>query len=456
MAAAQEKHSKPGPLKLVTPPKPCQRPIGTSASNSMASEIFASSKVFGQLISSTPSMVEMAQPRSRLVPKVPSLSLLSLKTGLVLRRSIGIPPARVRKAYECKHAVAIGARSCKISRFNAGAGHVDFRRELSVPRGFARPRLPRRHEGRSGQGAGTAGTHRRGAPPATGRRRRAALPHRRQRFSHELSGPLRGLRVERRDLQPAHARGEGRRNRPAGGVRRQQARGAQPMAQIVAGFGVPHTPIFPHFVKRDGPDCEIAKLFGAQKVELAATRPDLIVMFDTDHLNTFFLDALPIFAIGIDKNFKAPNDEPRDVPNYVVPSLPALASHIRAAAVTAGYDVAMTQNYSVDHSVTAPLRVVVMGSGSFSLEVGGPRMAASRSDGVPDPDWAARVIKLLEEQKIDQLIAESTEHRMLKAGNVGGELLNWIAMLGAIGNRKPTYVAPQMQNGHAYGVWRWN
>ena len=62
------------------------------------------------------------------------------------------------------------------------------------------------------------------------------------------------------------------------------------MAQIVAGFGVPHTPIFPHFVKRDGPDCEIAKLFGAQKEQLAATRPDLIVMFDTDHLNTFFLE----------------------------------------------------------------------------------------------------------------------------------------------------------------------
>ena len=45
---------------------------------------------------------------------------------------------------------------------------------------------------------------------------------------------------------------------------------------------------------------------------------------------------------------------------------------------------------------------------------------------------------------------------MLKAGNVGGELLNWIAMLGAIGNHKPDYIAPQMQNGHAYGVWRWN
>src|ERR1051325_3452550 len=253
------------------------------------------------------------------------------------------------------------------------------------------------------------------------------------------------------------------------------------MAQIVGGFGVPHTPMFPFFVKRDGPDCEIARLFGAQKTELAATRPDAIVMFDTDHLNTFFLDSLPIFALGIDKSFKAPNDEPREVPNYLVPSKPDLAAHIRRAGIAAGFDVAMTQAFSVDHSVTVPplpsaarcyalgqavgraieawpesKRVVIMGSGSFSLEVGGPRMAPGRTDGVPDPDWCARVIKLLEQQQIDTLIREATEHQMLKAGNVGGELLNWIAMLGAIGNRKPNYVAPQMQNGHAYGVWRWN
>jgi gallate dioxygenase len=275
------------------------------------------------------------------------------------------------------------------------------------------------------------------------------------------------------------------------------------MAQIVAGFGVPHTPIFPHFVKRDGPNCEIARLFGAQKEQLAATRPDLIIMFDTDHLNTFFLDSLPIFAIGIDKSFKAPNDEPRDVPSYVVRSMADVAAHIRSAVVAAEFDAGMTQNYSVDHSVTvplhfltpemqvpvipffisghvpplpsaqrchslgqavagaieswpAPLRVVIMGSGSFSLEVGGPRMAPGRSDGVPDPDWALRVVNYLKEQRIDKLIDESTQHQLLKAGNVGGELLNWIAMLGAIGNRKPTYIVPQMQNGHAYGVWRWN
>jgi gallate dioxygenase len=275
------------------------------------------------------------------------------------------------------------------------------------------------------------------------------------------------------------------------------------MAQIVAGFGVPHTPVFPFFVKRDGPDCETAKLFAAQKDELAAARPDVIVMFDTDHLNTFFLDNLPIFAVGVDKSFTGPNDEPREMPIYTIPSRPDLAAHIRAAAIETGFDAALAQHFSVDHSIAVPLhfltpdmrvpviplfisghvpplpsarrchalgqavaraieawpqplRVVIMGSGSFSLEVAGPRMAPGRTDGVPDPDWALRVIKYLEEQQTEKLISEASQHQLLKAGNVGGELLNWIAMLGAIGNRTPNYIAPQMQNGHAYGVWRWH
>ena len=103
-----------------------------------------------------------------------------------------------------------------------------------------------------------------------------------------------------------------------------------------------------------------------------------------------------------------------------------------------------------------PLRVVTMGSGSFSLEVWGPRIAPGRSDGVPDPDWAKRVCEYLEQAKVPALISESTEAQMLKAGNVGGELLNWIAMLGTVGEHKPLFVKPQMQNGHAYAVWRWS
>ncbi len=175
-------------------------------------------------------------------------------------------------------------------------------------------------------------------------------------------------------------------------------------------------------------------------------------MFDTDHLNTFFLDALPVFAVGIDKTFKRPTTSPATVPKL---RGAVRARSCRAHSIhrgwRAGFDVGMTTNYSVDHSVTVPLhfltpdmqvpvvpffisghvpplpsaqrcyalgqavaraieswpqnkRVVVMGSGSFSLEVGGPRMAPGRSDGVPDPDWCGRVIKMLEQQQIDTLL----------------------------------------------------
>jgi gallate dioxygenase len=65
-----------------------------------------------------------------------------------------------------------------------------------------------------------------------------------------------------------------------------------------------------------------------------------------------------------------------------------------------------------------------------------------------------RVCKLLEEMQVASLIGEATESQMLKAGNVGGELLNWIAMLGTLGERKPEFVKPQTANGHAYAAWR--
>ena len=62
VAAAQVKHSKPSPLKSVGPPKPRQRPTGTSASKSISSLIAASEDVLGQSAFSVPSIVEIAQP----------------------------------------------------------------------------------------------------------------------------------------------------------------------------------------------------------------------------------------------------------------------------------------------------------------------------------------------------------------------------------------------------------
>jgi gallate dioxygenase len=272
------------------------------------------------------------------------------------------------------------------------------------------------------------------------------------------------------------------------------------VAKIVGALGVPHTPLYPALVEREGPECETARYFAAITSELEAMRPDLIVMFDTDHLNTFFLDNLPVFAIGVTEAFKGPNDEPRAVPIYTIQSRADVAAHLRRAAIEAGFDLALAQEFTVDHSVVVPLhfmtpamripvipifvsghvpplpsarrcyelgrtvkqaietwpeplRVVVMGSGSFSLEVFGPRIAPGRSDGVPDPDWARRVCALLEQGAVPMLLEEATQEQMLNAGNVGGELLDWIAMLGAVGETRPKFVTPQMEQGHAYAAW---
>ncbi len=64
-------------------------------------------------------------------------------------------------------------------------------------------------------------------------------------------------------------------------------------------------------------------------------------------------------------------------------------------------------------------------------------------------------VAIWQQASTDDLIAASTEDRMHAAGNVGGELLNWIAMLAFTDNRKPDFLEKQMENGHAYAGWRW-
>jgi hypothetical protein len=51
-----------GAIEVGDPPKPRQRPTGTSASNSISSASLASASVAGQLIRSVPSMVVIAAP----------------------------------------------------------------------------------------------------------------------------------------------------------------------------------------------------------------------------------------------------------------------------------------------------------------------------------------------------------------------------------------------------------
>jgi hypothetical protein len=274
------------------------------------------------------------------------------------------------------------------------------------------------------------------------------------------------------------------------------------MAEIVAAFGVPHTPAFPALVAKEGPNCEVAKLFAQVAANVEAVQPDVLVVFDSDHFNTFFLDNFPTFSVGIAEAVAGPNDHTQ-MPRYNVPVDAAFATHLRAGGIQRGFDLSLLQEFEVDHSIMVPLhfltprmnipivpiyvnglvpplpgakrcyalgemvrdvvarwpaniRVAVLASGSFSLELSGPLIDPGKRNGVPDIEWSYHVQDLLKHGKVDDLLEEATATRMRLAGNIGGELLNWISMLGVIGNRLPRFIEPQPKQGHAFGVWRWD
>jgi gallate dioxygenase len=273
------------------------------------------------------------------------------------------------------------------------------------------------------------------------------------------------------------------------------------MATIIGAIGLPHNPNFPQLVAREGASCDTAQSYRKAAADLEELHPDVVLIFTTDHLNTFFFENLPIFALGVGDEFAGPNDEVPTLSSRVVPSHAALARHIHTHTVLEGFDLALAQEFEVDHSVIVPLyflmptrpvpvipifigahnpprpsarrcfalgqavrrvvgaweqplRVIAIGSGSFSFDVHGHLSPPGRPAGVPDPEWAERVRGLLQRNAIADLIDEATPERFGRAGNVSGELLNWIAMLGTLEAQKLAWLRAEPQFGNAYAVWR--
>jgi protocatechuate 4,5-dioxygenase beta chain len=274
------------------------------------------------------------------------------------------------------------------------------------------------------------------------------------------------------------------------------------MGQIVAGFGVPHSPHTPEQVRKEGDKRPEVRLYAQVAEAIAAARADALIVFGNDHFNSFFLDNWPIFSIGVAERTFGPND-PTVMPRYDLQVQGALASDIHRHAVASGFDIAVQQQFSLDHSIMVPLhflpparaiplvpihvnafvpplptsqrcyalgqavraaveafpqplRVAALASGHFSLEIGGPNIDADSRHGIPDRGWVDHVTTLLRAGEIEALVAEATFPRLQRAGNIGGELLNWIVMLGVIGARKASWIEAERDEGQAFATWQLN
>jgi protocatechuate 4,5-dioxygenase beta chain len=272
------------------------------------------------------------------------------------------------------------------------------------------------------------------------------------------------------------------------------------MAKLVMGIGVPHTPFFPGIAKQQGDGSRMVRLFKQVRDELEAAKPDLLVVLTTDHFVSFFFDNMPTFCVGAFEHADGPHELSRMMQQYRLRGSPTFAKGLIKYGIEKSFDLASSEEVKLDHATLVPLhfltpdmkipvvpifikalveplpradrclalgrmirryieqrrepeRVAIIASGSFSLEVGGPRM------GFVNKEWHAFVVECLRRGDLDQLVAKATAENMQAAGNTGGELLLWIALMGALGACSLKFIEPDgsppdaPRDIHAYAVW---
>ncbi len=271
------------------------------------------------------------------------------------------------------------------------------------------------------------------------------------------------------------------------------------MGQIVAAVGVPHTPVFPRLAARpEGAD--VLARYTAVAQLLHAARPEVLCLFNCDHINAFFLDNWPTFAVVAAPSMPCPVDEVPEVPTSAVRVHADLACHVYEHVVKRDFDPSLVLRAGADHGVAVPLhfldrpgrwpvvpvhingmvapfpsarrcfdlgravaeavdhwpgqtRVALVASGSFSLDVGGPRIPAGESYAIPRADWAAQVADRLRAGELADLVRESTPATLADAGTVAGELLSWLAVAGAARGLPLAHLDYRKGEGHAFAAW---
>ena len=64
--------------------------------------------------------------------------------------------------------------------------------------------------------------------------------------------------------------------------------------------------------------------------------------------------AVPTFLVGVTESIEGPNDQ-TPMPHYRVGGHAQLAAHVRASGLARGFDLSLSQDFSVDHSIMVPL-----------------------------------------------------------------------------------------------------
>lgn len=258
---------------------------------------------------------------------------------------------------------------------------------------------------------------------------------------------------------------------------------------LVHAAALPHTPQL--LVRPDTEDRDLVlrvhAAYGRVKAEMAATRPDIICLIAGDHIEGFFLNAVPALAVFVGSEISGTFDRYR----FTFPVHEPLARAIVEQGIDRGFDLTYSQDIPLDYAFYVPLhfampdqprpivplyvnvylppqptprrcyawgqalraifeawpeRIALIASGGLSHYPGTDRYA------FPDLEWDRQFLKRLEAGRGSEAAA-LTGDELDKAGNV--ELRTWIVLLGALGDAPAQVVCyePSWHHGNAVVTW---
>jgi protocatechuate 4,5-dioxygenase, beta chain len=249
------------------------------------------------------------------------------------------------------------------------------------------------------------------------------------------------------------------------------------MARIVGGIGTSHAPsiAFAHGEgKAATPEWRpLFDAYGRVKDWLDRARPDIAVVFYNDHLNSFFFDRYPTFALGVAEAFPTADEGFGKWPYPDFPGDPAFGWHLGNSLVAQDFDMTICQEMAFDHGIVswAPLfwdrpwpvrivpiainviqyplpsarrcfqlgqavrraidsyepeaRIVVIGTGGLSHQT------SAEGFGFVNPDWDRNFMDLVETAP-ETLTHYSHRELVALGGAESVEVIMWLAMRGAL------------------------
>src|SRR5262249_24294278 len=127
------------------------------------------------------------------------------------------------------------------------------------------------------------------------------------------------------------------------------------MARIVGGIGCSHAPSIAHSYDRgqqqDPMWAPLYSGFEPAKQWLARIRPGLMIVLYNAHMNRFFFDAYPTFALAVAETYPQADEGwgTRDFPDLSVHS--QFSWHLVQCLVEDEFDPTICQEMTIDHGI---------------------------------------------------------------------------------------------------------